>query len=166
LSDRETHLTNDAVQKHSKEYGKFEDGNKLDLEEWQATILEDYPEAPTDVVKRIIFPEIKRLSKLSIEAAAETLSLSNVQRSFELYGYDYMIDESYQPVLIEVNTNPCLEFACPLLTGLITELIENTIRVAVDPEYPPPSIGFRTKACEDAIEALESSPIKFDLFYP
>lgn len=166
LADRETHLTNDAVQKHSKTYGKFEEGNKLDFEEWQSCIRADYPEAPEGVVANKIFPEIKRLSKLTIQAAAETLSVSDVQKSFELYGYDYMVDEEFNPFLIEVNTNPCLEFACPLLTTLITGLIENTIRVAVDTEFPPPSIGFRTKACEEAIEAIEASPIKFEKFYP
>jgi hypothetical protein len=77
-----------------------------------------------------------------------------------------MIDEQFNPVLIEVNTNPCLEFACPLLTNIITELIENTMRVAVDSEFPPPSIGFRTKACEEAIEFIESNPLKFEKFYP
>ena len=166
LADRETHLTNDAVQKHSKSYGKFEEGNKLDMEEWQSSIRVDYPDAPEDVVSKKIFPEIRRISQLTVKAAAETLSISDVQKSFELYGYDYMVDEQFNPVLIEVNTNPCLEFACPLLTTIISELIENTIRVAVDAEYPPPSLGYRTKACEEAIEAIECCPLKFEKFYP
>ena len=35
---------------------------------------------------------------------------------FELFGYDFMIDEDLKVYLIEVNTNPCLETAsCPLL---------------------------------------------------
>ena len=166
LADRETHLTNDAVQKHSKSYGKFEEGNKLDLVEWQSSIRVDYPDAPENVVNKKIFPEIKRISQLTVKAAAETLSDSDVQKSFELFGYDFMIDEQFNPVLIEVNTNPCLEFACPLLTNIITELIENTIRVAVDSEFPPPSVGFRTKACEEAIEAIECNPLKFEKVYP
>ena len=166
LADRETHLTNDAVQKNSKTYGKFEEGNKLDFTEWQNLVNIDYPDAPDGVVLNKIYPEIKRLSKLTVQAAADVLSVSDVQKSFELYGYDYMVDEQFNPVLIEVNTNPCLEFACPLLTNLITELIENTIRVAVDAEYPPPSVGFRTRACEEAIALIESNPLKFVQIYP
>lgn len=27
----------------------------------------------------------------------------------EVFGYDFIIDESLNPWLIEVNTNPCLE---------------------------------------------------------
>lgn len=166
LADRETHLTNDAVQKHSKAYGKFEEGNKLDLNEWQKTIDSDYPTAPPNIVFDKIYPEIKRLSKLSVLAASEVLAESAIQKSFELFGYDYMVDEKFDPYLIEINTNPCLEFACPLLTTLITELIDNTIRVAVDTEFPPPSVGYRTKACEEAIELIEREDIKFEKFYP
>eukprot|EP01034_Spumella_vulgaris_P022713 gene22713-28866_t len=165
ISDRETHLTNDAVQKLSKAYGKFENGNKLNFDEWQALINEEYPNAPPNVVYGSIFPEIKRMSKLSLDAAAESLCKSSINKSFELFGYDYMVDEQFNPVLIEVNTNPCLEFVCPLLTTLITELIECTIRLAIDPEFPPPATN-RTKATEEGIELIESAEMKFDQIYP
>jgi tubulin--tyrosine ligase len=36
--------------------------------------------------------------------------------TFEIYGFDFMLDENFKVYLIEVNTNPCLETAgCPLL---------------------------------------------------
>lgn len=50
-----------------------------------------------------------------------------------------MIDENLQTWLIEVNTNPCLETSCPLLSRVINGLVENVFRVAVDPLFPPPS---------------------------
>jgi len=37
----------------------------------------------------------------------------------ELYGLDFMIDESYRVWLIEANTNPSIEVCCPLLSRLI-----------------------------------------------
>ena len=49
-----------------------------------------------------------------------------------------MIDSDMKPWLIEVNTNPCLETCCPLLCRLISHLIENTIRIAIDPMLPSP----------------------------
>ena len=39
-----------------------------------------------------------------------------------------MIDEDYKPWLIEINTNPCLELSCPLLSKLIPPIIENTFK--------------------------------------
>ena len=40
------------------------------------------------------------------------LNPNNRQYSFELYGYDFMIDDNFVPWLIEINTNPCLETGC------------------------------------------------------
>jgi len=39
-----------------------------------------------------------------------------------------MIDDQFQPYLIEINTNPCLELSSPLLTRLIPAMIENALR--------------------------------------
>ena len=39
-----------------------------------------------------------------------------------------MIDEDFKVYLIEVNTNPCLETPCALLTRLIPNMIENAIK--------------------------------------
>jgi hypothetical protein len=167
FADRETHLTNDAVQKHAKSYGQFEKGNKLSLLEWEQVLLEEYPQVSRrGIVMDQIFPEIKRLSKLSIASVASQFALTDINKSFELFGYDYMIREDLSPVLIELNTNPCLEFVCPLLTQVITDVIEHTMRLTVDREVPPPPKSVRTKATEEAIEAINSTPIKFDMLYP
>ena len=52
-----------------------------------------------------------------------------------------MIDDNFKVFLIEVNTNPCLELSSPLLARLIPSMLENAVRLAVDPIFPPPS-GF------------------------
>jgi hypothetical protein len=41
---------------------------------------------------------------------------------------DFMIDDSLAPLLIEINTNPCLELSCPLLANIIPSLIEETFK--------------------------------------
>jgi hypothetical protein len=191
LYDREVHLTNDAVQKNSSSYGKFESGNKLSLTEWQEVILEDLskttktsdsvddnsgsPPLPStlpsgvnasNIVFSYIFPEIKKLCRHSIAACEKTFATTDIPKSFELFGYDFMILNNYQPILIEVNTNPCLEFVNPLLTNIITTVIEQSIRLAVDKEFPPPPKSVRTKASEEAVQAIESEPLKFEPLYP
>ena len=48
-------------------------------------------------------------------------SFKPILNQFELFGYDFMIDEDMKVYLIEVNTNPCLDTSpCPLLHRLIT----------------------------------------------
>ncbi len=60
-----------------------------------------------------------------------------------------MLDTSFRVYLIEVNTNPCLEAASPLLARLIPTMVEAAFklvevfasrRLALDPLFPPPEV--------------------------
>jgi Tubulin-tyrosine ligase family len=46
-----------------------------------------------------------------------------------------MIDEEFKIYLIEVNTNPCLELASPLLSRIIPNMLENAFKLSVDPLF-------------------------------
>ncbi len=47
--------------------------------------------------------------QISLNSTCRRLNENNRKFSFEIFGYDFMIDETGHPWLIEVNTNPCLE---------------------------------------------------------
>eukprot|EP00602_Paraphysomonas_sp_CaronLab_P006422 CAMPEP_0185031258 /NCGR_PEP_ID=MMETSP1103-20130426/18640_1 /TAXON_ID=36769 /ORGANISM="Paraphysomonas bandaiensis, Strain Caron Lab Isolate" /LENGTH=328 /DNA_ID=CAMNT_0027566729 /DNA_START=401 /DNA_END=1387 /DNA_ORIENTATION=- len=161
LSDRETHLTNDAVQKKSAAYGKHENGNKLNYEEWQTVIDRDYPDAPPGVVHNVILPQILRQTTISIRATRDRLSQSDIRKSFELLGYDYMVDSEYRSTLIEVNSNPCLEFSCPMLERLLPEMMENVFQIAVDGLLPPPAEKMRTKLAQSTVDSIAQQQNRF-----
>jgi D-alanine-D-alanine ligase-like ATP-grasp enzyme len=36
------------------------------------------------------------------------INKNNRAQCFEIFGYDFMLDEKCDPYLIEVNTNPCI----------------------------------------------------------
>ena len=166
LSNRECHLTNDAIQKKAKNYGKFESGNKLSFEEWQDQISRDYKDAPSNVVNAKIRPAIKDLCSISIQAAAAKLKKSTINRSFEVLGYDFMVDSNYIPTLIEINSNPCLDFSSPLLEELITNMIDNTFRVGLDENFLPPNESSRTKATAEACNVLAAEENMLEQIYP
>lgn len=56
---------------------------------------------------------------------------------FELFGFDFFIDDDYNTYLIEVNTNPCLEESSRLLSKLIPRLIDDLFRLTIDQIYLP-----------------------------
>ena len=62
----------------------------------------------------------------------------------EVFGLDFMIDDEFRPYLIEVNTNPCLELSSPLLARLIPTMLENALKIGMDPVFLPPE-GFANK---------------------
>ncbi len=37
-----------------------------------------------------------------------------------------------------MNNNPCLELSSPLLARIIPNMIENAMKIAIDPMFPPP----------------------------
>lgn len=49
-----------------------------------------------------------------------------------------MLDKDLKPLLIEANSNPSLEVDGSILGKIIPSMVENTIKIAVDPLFPPP----------------------------
>ena len=64
--------------------------------------------------------------------------------TMEVFGLDFMIDDEFKPYLIEVNTNPSLDLSSPLLARLIPTMLENSLRISLDPLFLPPE-GFSSK---------------------
>ena len=142
LSNRLIHLTNDAVQKHSDDYGKFENGNKLSVNDFQRYLDSNYASLSINFM-RDIFSQIERLVADTYRAVSSKIDPNRVHHSFELFGYDFMIDENFRVYLIEVNTNPCLEISCPLLARIIPEVVDNTFQLALDPLFQPGQFNFK-----------------------
>ena len=134
VGNRYIHLTNDAVQKHSEDYGKFEAGNKLSYTDFQR-YLDGHFAGGAANVQRDIVPQIRAIIKTTFMATFAKVDANRRQYSFEILGYDFMVDTSLKVWLIEVNTNPCLELSSPLLARVIPAMLDNALRIAVDPYF-------------------------------
>lgn len=137
VANKYIHLTNDAIQKRSDQYGKFEDNNKLSYKEFQKHFDFVHPDWKIDFEGKI-YPQMKKLATDTIKATYIQIDPHRRHHSFELFGYDFMIDENQKVWLIEVNTNPWLELSSNYLSRLIPSLIENTVKIAIDPLFPAP----------------------------
>ncbi len=75
-----------------------------------------------------------------MRAVSRKMGPSRQTCSFEICGYDFMSDEDFNTWMFEVNTNPCLELSSPFLARLIPAMVENALKIAVDPVFPPPPV--------------------------
>lgn len=53
-----------------------------------------------------------------------------------------MLDRDFKVYLIEANTNPWLELPWPLLARVISGMLDNSFRIALDPLFPPNDLSF------------------------
>jgi tubulin monoglycylase TTLL3/8 len=134
---RMIHLTNDAVQKKGEDYGRFEASNKLSYAEFQRYLDANYG-TPVSFLNDVL-PKIVGLMKDTLLATFSKLDPKPKVHSFEVYGYDFMLDVELKPWLIEVNTNACLELSANTLARVIPAMLENTFFIALDPYFPEPS---------------------------
>ena len=131
------HLTNNAVQQLNKEdYGKHEEGNQLSFK--QASEIMQAQGINIDFFD-IYQNQIEPIIEMTMKCVESTKLNPNQRRNtFEIMGYDFMIDENLQPWLIEVNTNPCIEETSKLLKMLLARMIDDAFRLTIDLAFPAP----------------------------
>ncbi len=78
---------------------------------------------------------MERLVTDSFRAVYQKIDPNRLNHSFEIFGYDFMIDEQFKVYLIEANTNPSLEICSPLLARIVPEILDNSFRIAIDPVF-------------------------------
>jgi hypothetical protein len=66
---------------------------------------------------------MKELIFLSLSSVKKKLNKKDRKFSFEIFGYDFIIDEKLKLWLIEVNTNPCIETSSPLLEMYLPRML-------------------------------------------
>ena len=140
--NRLIHLTNDAVQKNSADYGKYESANKISYLDFEKHLQR---EKGVSFLSKIV-PKIKEIVTDTFEATGRSMYRPNDKsegasrghnaanyNAFELMGFDFMLDADLNLFLIEVNTNPCLDTPCMLLQRMIPQVLDQTLKLAVDP---------------------------------
>ena len=78
---------------------------------------------------------MKGLIMRSILATRKLIDPSKRRSCFEMFGYDFILDEDFNTWLIEVNTNPCIEESSTILKILLPRMIEDMMKLSVDSFY-------------------------------
>lgn len=75
--------------------------------------------------------EIKEIVIDTILCAQEKM-ITERKRSWEIYGFDIMIDENYHPWLIEVNSSPACDYSTSVTEKFIKRALPDVLKVILD----------------------------------
>ena len=127
--DLYVHLTNYSVQKYNRNFSKMEIGNEISFKTFQDEL--DKKNANKNF-KKDIFPKITKIIAISANSCKNKINILNRNNCFEIFGYDFILDQYYEPFLLEVNTNPGLEESSPLIKMLVPRMIDDAFRLTID----------------------------------
>ena len=137
ISDNKAvHLTNNWYQQHLDNYGKFEEGNTISFERMQDYLDEVFPELNINFYDHFI----KRMKDIAIDvylAGRSTFNKGKRENIFEIFGFDFMIDEDFRIWLIEWNTNPYFGIPNKFIADLLPRMISEMFEIVLDTVYPP-----------------------------
>ncbi len=70
------------------------------------------------------------------------INKNNRAQCFEIFGYDFMLDEKCDPYLIEVNTNPCIQESSVLLESLLPRMLDDAFALTIDRIFDTTKKGY------------------------
>jgi hypothetical protein len=59
---------------------------------------------------------------------------------FELFGFDFLLDEDFRIWLIECNTNPYLGTPCAFMKDLMPKMMNDIFKLCLDPVFAPKTV--------------------------
>lgn len=86
-------------------------------------------------VKQDLIPAMKKLICRSVFASRKLVDPMRRKHCFELFGYDFILDEDLNTWLIEVNTNPALDESSEFLKVLLPRMVDDMVTITVDQLY-------------------------------
>ena len=123
------HITNHSFQKKSNKFERFETGNEISYSEFKKFLSEE--KIPISNFDKII-KKMKFIVKLSFKATGNKLIKTPQVLSFELFGYDFIVDNEYNPWLLEINNNPGLSISSPIIAKIIPRMMDDAFRLTID----------------------------------
>ena len=147
------HITNYSFQKNSLNFEKFEKGNEISYTDFKKFLKKEG--IPLQKFDDMI-NQMKFLIKLSFKAVSNKLIKINPVLCFEIFGYDFIIDNDFKPWILEINDNPGLCISSPVIERLIPRMLDDAFRLTIDKV-------FNTKYSNDCFDSQGNYRSKFIL---
>ena len=132
-----THITNYSLQKRCKDFSKYEQGNEISFKKFIELL--DNTSKIKGRGKKIfnkIYSKMKEEIQISMNAVGRRLKGVPKVLSFQIFGYDFIIDKEYNPWILEINDNPGLEISSELISHLIPRMVDDALRLTIDKVFP------------------------------
>lgn len=130
-----SHLTNYSLQKKNTSFSKYEYGNEVSFEQFEDYLKQLRSEDAINFQEHIM-KSIKNIIAMSFYSVKTKINSLDRKYCFELFGYDFILDNDLNPFLIEVNSNPGLEESSPLIKTLVPRMLDDALRLTVDQVFP------------------------------
>ena len=123
------HITNHSVQKKCNKFEKYEYGNEISYNDFKEYLINQ--NISLDKFDQLIL-DIKNLILISMNSVKNKLMRTNNVLCFEIFGYDFIIDNNFKPWILEINNNPGLAISSPLIEKLIPRMLDDAFRLTID----------------------------------
>jgi hypothetical protein len=147
------HITNYSFQKNSSNFGKFEKGNEISYSDFKKFMVKEH--IPLEKFEKMI-EHMKFLIQLSLKAVSKKLTKVNPVLCFEIFGYDFIVDNEFRPWILEINDNPGLCISSPVIAKIIPRMLDDAFRLTID-------VVFNTKYSPECFDSRKRYKSKFKL---
>lgn len=127
--DKYVHITNHSLQKYDKlYYSKYEKSNIILLKDMKIeglNLYENFIPIWSSIIKKIL--------KSSEDLLLKNLPINNKKHFYELFGFDFIIDDNLKTWLLEINLNPGLDYDSKDIDIQMDKLINDLFNIVLDP---------------------------------
>jgi hypothetical protein len=136
------HITNHSLQKKSSKFEQYEYGNEMSYSDFKKFMEEE--NIPLSKFEKMI-EDMKMLVKISFKSVGNKLLKTYPVFCFEIFGYDFILDNDFRPWILEINNNPGLGISSPVIERLVPRMFDDALRLTIDKV-------FETKYSEECID--------------
>ena len=147
------HITNYSLQKKSSKFEQFEDGNEISYNDFKNYMTKK--NISLDNFNHMI-NQMKYLIEISFKSVGKKLIKTNPVLCFEIFGYDFIIDNDFKPWILEINNNPGLCISSPVIQKLVPRMLDDAFRLTIDKV-------FETRYSPDVIDSNGNYKTKYQL---
>jgi hypothetical protein len=140
LDNLYAHLVNNSIGKNSENFHKIivsENNVNIDGYMWSFADFGNYLKWATkqsgkeeDILLHKIQPRMKEIAIYTLMCASEMIE--HRKNSWELYGFDFMVDDNYNTWLIEVNSSPACDYSTKVTERYVQKALVELLSVVLD----------------------------------